>query len=325
MLHKEVPMSIKQRIPFATIILALIITVIQIFRMIGGSYEGFVFDHLHHGNWETFYNEPWRMITSPFIHQNLPHYFENLFFLALFGFQIERAYGWKYMLGAFFGAQVTGYVLYLSFMHEGIIGISGGVCGLFGFSLIANRRTPWWKTLTHNPLHILYILNLLGSVVADVTNLVPFNVAHLNHIAGILYGMLVGGAFLLSLRWRWAAIVLPLVLFVSQFYSPWQLEWQLVQKQENLLTENPDCRLQSIEQETDVPASVTFVNSTAKRVAYYWLDYEGKAVFYSWIGPDNSDEMNSFVGHPWCFVDIDNGKALQAVIVTEPKQTFIIR
>ena len=317
-----------RNIPYATIVLAILITIIQIFRLAGSSYEEFIFANLHHGTWGVFYNQPWRMLTSPFIHQDILHYFENLLFLLLFGFQIERKHGGKYTLGAFFGALTTGYVFQVTVMHTGIIGISGGVCGLFGFSLIARRRTPWWTTLTHRPLHILYTLNLSWALFADTFDLIPNDVAHLNHLVGILYGVLFGSAFLLSshnAKWRGAAIAFPILLFVSQFYSPWQVEWQLVQKQENLLAGNPDCRLQSIEQETDVPAPVTFMNSTAKRVAYYWLDYEGKAIFYGWMKPGNSDEMNSFVGHPWCFVDIDNGKALQADIVTAPEQTFIIR
>ena len=317
-----------RKIPYATIVLAILITIIQIFRLAGGSYEEFIFTNLHHGTWERFYNQPWRMLTSPFIHQDLLHYFENLFFLLLFGFQIERKHRWKYTLGAFFGALTTGYVFQVTVMHTGIIGISGGVCGLFGFSLIARRRTPWWTTLTHRPLHILYTLNLSWALFADALDLIPNDVAHLNHVVGILYGVLFGSAFLLrshNAKWRGAVIAFPIMLFISQFYSPLQVEWQLVQKQENLLAGNPDCRLQSIEQETDVPAPVTFVNSTSNRVAYYWLDYEGKAIFYGWLEPGNSDEMNSFVGHPWCFVDIDNGKALQADIVTAPEQTFIIR
>lgn len=315
-----------RKIPIATITLALIITTIQMFRLLGGQYEDFIFAHIHHGNWETFYNQPWRMLTSPFIHQNPLHYLENLVFLLLFGFQIERKNGWKYMLGVFFGALITGYVIYLNVMHGGIIGISGGVCGLFGFSLIANRRTPWWTTLTHRPLHVLYSLNLLGAVFADVTNLVPFNVAHVNHIVGILFGAFVGVAFLSSPRWRWATIVLPLALFASQFYSPWQLEWQLVQKQESLLSENPDCRLQSIEQEVYTSTEVNVLNQTDKPVALYWLDYDGHPVFILWLGNNKETTMNSWVGHPFCVVEVDNGKSVSTFSVTEAGgQTVTIR
>lgn len=321
-------MNTSRTIPYATLTLALIITVTQILRMFGGVYEDFVFTNLHHGNWDVFYRQPWRMITSPFIHQNLLHYLENLVFLLLFGFQIERAHGWKYVLGVFFGALVTGYVIFLTIMHNGIIGISGGVYGLFGFSLIANRRTPWWTTLTHRPLHILFSLNLLMSVVADVTDLVPFGVAHLNHIVSILYGLLVGSAFLLrqhGLRWRGAAVALPVLLFASQFYSPWQIEWRLVQKQDRLLAENPDCQLRSAEYDPDTPSLILIVNEASNPVAFYWLDYEGRARFILRVASGKTSEVYAYVGQPACIVNADTGRLLQIVHPAEPEQTVTIR
>lgn len=321
-------MNIPRTIPYATLTLAFMITVVQVLRMSGGIYEDLVFPNLHHGNWDVFYSQPWRMITSPFIHQNLLHYLENLVFLLLFGFQIERAHGWKYVLGPFFGALVTGYVIFLTFMHGGIIGISGGVCGLFGCSLIANRRTPWWTTLTHRPLHILYSLNLLASVIADVTDLVPFGVAHVNHIVGILHGLLIGSAFLLTssgLRWRAAAVALPVLLFASQFYSPWQIEWQLVQKQERLLVENPDCQLRSIEYDPDTPSLIFIMNESTSPVAYYWLDYKGRARFILWVESGNTGEVYAYVGQPACIVNADTGKLLQVVQPTNSEQTVTIR
>jgi membrane associated rhomboid family serine protease len=78
-------------IPVVTITLALLITMIQILRSLGGRYDEFILTNLDWLNWEVVYAQPWRILTSPFIHQNLPHYFENLFFLLLFGYQIEHA------------------------------------------------------------------------------------------------------------------------------------------------------------------------------------------------------------------------------------------
>jgi hypothetical protein len=46
--------------------------------------------------------------------------------------------------------------------------------------------------LAHQPLHVIYCVDLLASVIADITDFVPFGVAHLNHLVGILFGMLVG-------------------------------------------------------------------------------------------------------------------------------------
>jgi len=320
-------MPTPRKIPFVTLTLALLITIIQILRSLGGIYDEFVLTNLDCVNWEVVYAQPWRIITSPFIHQNLPHYFENLFFLLLFGFQIERTYGWKYFLGAFLGAMVTGHIVWMNIMHNFIWGISGGVCGLFGFSLIAKRRMPWWTTLTHRPLHILYFANLLWAVIVDVADWAPFPIAHLNHVIGILYGMAFGGTFLLLSRgsWRWAVSALPLVLFASVFYSPWQIERRLVKRPPLLVTANADCRLKSMQQEVYIPAPIRFVNASAKTVGVYWLDYEGKAEYKLWLNPGDSAEHNSFIGHPWCIVDADSGDALQAFTVTEENQIITIR
>lgn len=321
-------MKPSRTLPYATLTLALMITVIQVFRMFGGVYEKFVFTSLYHGNWDVFYSQPWRMITSPFLHQNLPHYFENLAFLLLFGSQIERAHGWKYLLGIFFGALVTGYVIFITVMHSGIVGISGGVYGLFGFSLIANRRTPWWTTLTQRPLHILYSLNILASVIADITGLVSFEVAHLNHIVCILYGILYGISFLfgppLACR-QWVVTALPVLLFASQFYSPWQMEWQLVQRQEGFLTNNPECQLWSVEYGTDTSSHIFIMNESMDPVAYYWLDYEAEARFILWVDSGNTGEVYAYVGQPACIVNADTGKALQVIFPTEPEQIVTIR
>lgn len=322
-------MNQPRTIPYATLTLALIITVIQVFRMLGGIYEQFVLTNLHIANWEWFYTQPWRMVTSSFMHQhNILHYLGNLVTLCLFGWQIERWLGRPILFITFFGAMVTAYVVWVNVMDGFLIGISGGVCGLFGLSLIANRRTPWWTTLTQPPLHLFYLLFLAAPLFPFFANLVDFKVAHLAHLIGILYGMLVGFAFLLMphrLRWRGVAVALPVLLFASQFYSPWQIEWQLVQKQKSLLVENPDCRLQSIEQEIDMPSLVDVVNERAGPVAVFWLDYEGNPEFILWLGKNETTGMNSWIGHPFCIIDIDSGMSVATAMVTEPEQTITIR
>jgi membrane associated rhomboid family serine protease len=320
-------MRTHRTVPFATLTLALFTTVIEIFRLTGGHYFDVVLANLDVVTWPEFYNQPWRVVTSPFTHRDIIAYFVNLAFLLLFGWEIERKHGWAIFLGVFFGALVSAYVIWTNLAHDWIWGISGGVCGLFGFSLIANRCTPWWTTVTHRPLHALYLANLVWAVIIDVTNLIPYRVAHLDHLMGILYGMAFGRAFLLApqdARWRGAVIALPIVLFASLFYSPWQVEWRLVKTPPKLVTANADCRLQSPIQDVYIPAPITFVNASTKPIAVYWLDYEGNPQFMLWLGPSDSAKDNAFVGHPFCIVDGDTEEALQVVIMTEPGQTIII-
>jgi hypothetical protein len=95
-------MNTSRTIPYATLTLALIITVIQVSRMLGGVYEDFVLTNLHIANWEWFYTQPWHMLTSSFMHQhNILHYLGNLVTLGLFGWQIERLLGRSILLVSF--------------------------------------------------------------------------------------------------------------------------------------------------------------------------------------------------------------------------------
>ena len=316
-----------RRIPFVTIIIALITTTIYLLSLLN---RDAMWANLS-ADWALLYRQPWRIVTSPFLHHDFFQLLNNLVFLCLFGWQVERKHGSITTLGIFLGALVTSHVLCITFTHDWIVGISLGVCGLFGFSLIDNRRTPWWTTVTHRPLHALYFASLIGPLiplVADMQKVQGFRTSHMSHIGGILYGLAFGVIFLLmrqDSRWRWAIIALPFLFLFSQFYSPWQVEWRLVTKPPILLTSSADCRLRSMEQEVYIPALITFVNLSTKDIALFWLDYEGKPEFYFWLGSGDSQEQQTFIGHPWCIVAVDTGEALQAVTVTETRHIITIR
>ena len=150
----------------------------------------------------------------------------------------------------------------------------------------------------------------------------------MSHFGGILYGMAFGVTFLLlprDSRWRWAVIALPFLLFASQFYSLWQLEWRLVNRPPILVTSNADCRLKSVEPEVYTPAHLTVVNASKKRIALYWIDYEGKPRAYFWLKRGDSDEYDLYIGHRWCVVDADSREALQPFMVTEQNQIVTVR
>lgn len=83
--------------------------------------------------------------------------------------------------------------------------------------------------------------------------------------------------------------------------------------------------MKSIEPEVYTSANLTVMNPSNKRIALYWMDYEGKPRAYFWLRPSASDESYPFIGHRWCIVDADSHEALQAITVTEPEQTITIR
>ncbi|XP_026669360.1 von Hippel-Lindau disease tumor suppressor [Ceratina calcarata] len=50
---------------------------------------------------------------------------------------------------------------------------------------------------------------------------------------------------------------------------------------------------------------VKFVNKTLHHVVLYWIDYQGQAVGYGVLRPDDYRNIDTFVTHPWIFVDKD--------------------
>lgn len=48
---------------------------------------------------------------------------------------------------------------------------------------------------------------------------------------------------------------------------------------------------------------VQFINKTPCNVTLYWIDYQGQAVSYGDLSPGDYVDINTFVTHPWIFVD----------------------
>jgi hypothetical protein len=45
--------------------------------------------------------------------------------------------------------------------------------------------------------------------------------------------------------------------------------------------------------------SVTFVNNSRGMIRTYWIDYQGRRVFYAEIPPGGSYVQQTFLTHPW--------------------------
>lgn len=245
------------------------------------------------------------------------------------------------MLGLFFGSVVLSAVVFLYGNHGTIEGISTFTYALLGFSLLANRRQPWWKTITHNPIHLLFILDVLG-VFAAVLNQIgfyaliegtwnlhsaPFHPAHLGHVVGLVYGLLFGLAFTIKQQWRalrWALLIAPAVCLISLLYSPWLPEWRLVKWGPILTSERADCRTSAVV--GDTPATLSIENRTTKGLAYYWINPEEKPLLYEVIQPyDSMKDQGSYLTYTWCVVDVETRQAVQKIVQTEAVQTVVIQ
>ncbi|KZC10752.1 PREDICTED: von Hippel-Lindau disease tumor suppressor [Dufourea novaeangliae] len=48
---------------------------------------------------------------------------------------------------------------------------------------------------------------------------------------------------------------------------------------------------------------VKFINKTVHSIVLYWIDYQGQAVSYGVLPPGDCLDIDTFVTHPWIFVD----------------------
>ncbi|WP_295107673.1 rhomboid family intramembrane serine protease [uncultured Kocuria sp.] len=139
------------------------------------------------------WDEPWRMLTSGFIH-SMPsplHLLLNMYTLYLFGRMLEPLLGTWRMLVLFLLSVLGGSVgvLLLGDPWVVVIGASGGIFGLFGAMFVFMRHFKNDMT----PIVVLIVVNLaFGFVVGGI--------AWQAHVGGLVVGGLVALAMLPGLR-----------------------------------------------------------------------------------------------------------------------------
>jgi len=174
----------------------------------------------------SLYREPWRILTSTFIHHRAPHFAFNLLTLLWFGRAVERTYGKRIFTITFFGALWTGQMVTLLVDGLALHGISGGICGLYGLLLVARWNGSLYRTLNQEPAYWLYPAALVALFVADRLGLTP--VATLNHVVAMADGGLTGLAMNLRnqrIRWMTVTATVTVAATISGAYRserPWQ-------------------------------------------------------------------------------------------------------
>ncbi|HEY7885115.1 MAG TPA: rhomboid family intramembrane serine protease [Cellvibrionaceae bacterium] len=105
-----------------------------------GLWENLVLTHQHQGLlW-------WVGLAGyPFLHGDWLHLLGNLYFLLVFGRNIECAFGRRRMLWLFLFSSMAGGLLHTLFSTSGLIGASGGVFGLLVFYVLQfpQARVMW--------------------------------------------------------------------------------------------------------------------------------------------------------------------------------------
>lgn len=164
--------------------------------------------------------EPWRMLTSVFVHSTalLFHVLLNMYTLWIFGQLLEGMLGrWRF-LALYLIAGLAGSVgvLWLGDPRTGVVGASGAIFGLMGAFLVIQRRLGGQTT----QLFVLLGINL-------VIGFVPgFNIAWQAHLGGLVVGALIGFIYVETRKreqqtlqiWLLVALVAVLVVLSLRYF-----------------------------------------------------------------------------------------------------------
>ena len=144
---------------------------------------------------ELLFNEPWRLLTSIFLHSGIPHLLLNMFSLALFGIILEKLIGSNKFLLVFFASGIIANLIAVNF-YSSSLGASGAIYGILGCLAIIKPLMMIWAFGFPMPMFIAAIL-WVGAGVLGV--FMPSNVGDIAHLSGIGIGFIIG---LVLREWR---------------------------------------------------------------------------------------------------------------------------
>jgi membrane associated rhomboid family serine protease len=172
--------------------LLMLIGLMFVLQLLTGGLDGMV-THLFVFVPSLALTEPWRFLSSMFLHGSLLHLFFNGYALFLFGSILERKVSRKDYLVIFFAAGLIGGLAYYSTYLFGIIpdipalGASGAVFGILGAVavLLPNLRIfVWFIPMSMRQAAIFWlVLEFIG------TFNVASGIASAAHLGGLVFGL----------------------------------------------------------------------------------------------------------------------------------------
>ncbi len=135
------------------------------------------------------FKRPWILITSIFLHANMPHLLLNLFSLVLFGIILENVIGTKKYLLIFLA---TGFLssFISSFFYSSALGASGAIFGILGTLVILRPKMMIWVYGMPMPMAIAGILYLGINFFGAYFNI--GNTGYIAHLSGLIAGLFFG-------------------------------------------------------------------------------------------------------------------------------------
>ena len=175
----------------------------------------------------TMDNEPWRLVSSAFLHIGLMHLLFNGFAMYFFGQIAEPMFGSAKFLALFLLAAIGGSLLNNYVTWQGIVdgtgqaglsaGASGGIMGIGAALLIAALFKISVNGMVLNLKSLIFIMGInlvYGFAVPGIDNA--------GHIGGAITGLIIALAFAIAYRQRMTAVMQNTAINQSSYLPHYQ-------------------------------------------------------------------------------------------------------
>ncbi len=179
----------------------------------------------------TMDNEPWRLVSSAFLHIGLMHLLFNGFAMYFFGQIAEPMFGSAKFLALLLLAAIGGNLLNNYVTWQGIVdgtgqaglsaGASGGIMGIGAALLIAALFKISVNGMVLNLKSLIFIMGInlvYGFAVPGIDNA--------GHIGGAITGLIIALAFAIAYRQSMAAVIQNIATYESNYLPRYQSEQQ---------------------------------------------------------------------------------------------------
>ena len=138
-----------------------------------------------------FHGEPWRLVTSALLHGDIFHLGFNLYWLWVFGSQVEAVWG-SARTAALYAMLAAGSIEAEYAVLDGGIGLSGVGYGLFGLVWMLEKHDARFRGAIDRRTTEVFVGWFFICIVLTATKYLP--VANFAHAAGWVLGALTGAA-----------------------------------------------------------------------------------------------------------------------------------
>jgi len=199
---------------FVTLWLSLVCIIFFIFQLIIPNFTDFFILN------SSSYAQPYRFITSIFLHGSFSHLIFNLFALILFGLILESLVGSKRFLMIFFVSGILANLVSVNF-YPFSLGASGAIYGIFGTLTIIRPLMTVWVFSLPMPMFFAAIIWIVLSIIGIFNP--TDNTGHIAHLSGILFGFIFG--IILKIKNKQQRVKKEKIHIPEEYMQRWEDSW----------------------------------------------------------------------------------------------------